>query len=177
MNKKSLTQKAAMVVVACAFAALGAYVSNLHAQKTQAADALFNSSLPLVATTDGTAQSLAKYRDKIIVVNFWATWCAPCVKEMPELSALQTELGQKKVSFIGVGIDTPEALAEFAQKYKITYPLYVAGMSGTQLSTTLGNKVGGLPFTVLINKSGEIVKTYQGKINIAALKSDILAVK
>ncbi|TDK64553.1 TlpA family protein disulfide reductase [Sapientia aquatica] len=165
-------------IVAIIFTGLGVLASNLHAEKAQPSDSLFASSLATVpAQASGATKPLADYRNKVVVVNFWATWCAPCVKEMPALSDLQTELTAKKVSFIGIGIDSPDALGEFAQKYKITYPLFVGGMSGTQLSTDLGNKAGGLPFTVILNKSGEVVKTYRGALDMAQLKKDILAVK
>ncbi len=174
-----MKSRALVMVVAVIFAGLGAYFSNaVSGARPQASDELFASQLPTVpAQPDGAPKSLESYRNKVLVVNFWATWCEPCVKEMPELSALQTELAPQKIGFIGIGIDNPEALAEFAQKYKISYPLYVAGMSGTQLSTQLGNKAGGLPFTVILNKSGEIVKTYRGKLDMVKLKQDILSVK
>jgi len=166
-------------VVAIAFAGMGMFFSSLYAAKApQVSDTLFASKLPTVpAQTDGASKSLETYRNQVLVVNFWATWCAPCVKEMPELSALHTELAAKKISFIGIGIDSPDALGEFAQKYKISYPLFVGGMSGTQLSTDLGNKAGGLPFTVILNKSGEVVKTYRGSLDMVQLRKDILAVK
>jgi len=165
-------------LVALTFAGMGMMFSTLNAAKPQVSDDLFNSKLPTVpAQADGSEKSLGEFRSKVLVVNFWATWCEPCVKEMPELSALQTELAAKKISFIGIGIDSPDALAEFAQKYKITYPLFVAGMTGTQLSTQLGNKAGGLPFTVILNKSGEVVKTYRGRLDMTQLRNDILAVK
>ena len=165
-------------MVALAFAGLGLVFSSLHAARPQISDALYASRLSVVpAQTDGAVKSLEEFRNKVLVVNFWATWCAPCVKEMPDLSALQSELAAKNISFIGIGIDSPDAMTEFAQKYKITYPLFVAGMSGTQLSTDLGNKAGGLPFTVLLNKSGEVVKTYRGRLDMAQLKKDILDVK
>lgn len=171
MNRKTV----ATVVVAVAFAGLGMGFSVLNAAGPQDSDALFASVLaPVPAAADGKQVSLAGYRNQLLVVNFWATWCAPCVKEMPALSALQTELAPKGVRFIGIGIDNPTDLADFAQKYHISYPLFVGGMSGTQLSTQLGNKVGGLPFTVLIDKSGKVVKTYRGQLDMAQLKADIL---
>lgn len=166
-------------LVAILFAGLGVYFSSLHAEKTQISDALYASNLPVVSAlpNENTTKSLAEYRNIVLVVNFWATWCAPCVQEMPELSALQTELLAKKIRFIGIGIDNPENMAEFMQKYKITYPLFVAGMSGTRLSTSLGNHTGGLPFTVILDKSGNVVKTYQGRLDINQLRKDILAIK
>jgi thiol-disulfide isomerase/thioredoxin len=165
-------------LVAILFAATGLYFSSIYAAKPQPSDNLYIAKLPTIpAQADGSAKSLEEFRKSIVVVNFWATWCSPCVKEMPALSAMQTELAAKKIKFIGIGIDTPEAMTEFAQKYKITYPLYVAGMSGTQLSTDLGNAAGGLPFTVILNKSGAVVKTYRGKLDMDQLRKDILAVK
>lgn len=166
-------------VVAMTFAGMGMFFSSIYAAKSpQVSDELFATKLATVpAQANGSVQSLDGFRAKVLVVNFWATWCAPCVKEMPELSAMQTELAAKNISFIGIGIDSPDALAEFAQKYKISYPLFVGGMSGTDLSTHMGNKAGGLPFTVLLNKSGDIVKTYRGKLDMVQLRKDILAVK
>ena len=164
--------------IAVLFTGLGVYFSGLHAEKPQPSDALFAISLPAVSSVNnGSVKPLSVYRNKVVLVNFWATWCAPCVQEMPELSALQTELGDKKVNLIGIGIDSPDSLAEFAQKYKITYPLFVAGMSGTQLSSELGNTSGGLPYTVILNKSGVVMKTYRGRLDIAQVRKDILAIK
>ncbi|MET3106133.1 thiol-disulfide isomerase/thioredoxin [Oxalobacteraceae bacterium GrIS 2.11] len=165
-------------LIAILFAGLGLYFSSIHAAKPQVSDELYASSLPTVpAQADGSGKSLAEFKNTVLVVNFWATWCGPCVKEMPELSALQTELAPKKIRFIGIGIDNPEDMAEFAKKYKITYPLFVAGMAGTKLSDQMGNTQGGLPYTVILNKSGEIVKTYRGKLDMQKLRQDILAVK
>lgn len=168
-------------LIAVAFAGLGLYFSSLYAAKAPApavTDALYASKLASVpAQSDGSLQSLEGMRNQVVVVNFWATWCGPCVQEMPALSALQTEMSAKKISFIGIGIDSPDAMTEFAKKYHITYPLYVGGVSGTQLMTDLGNKAGGLPFTIIVNKAGEVVKTYRGKLDMVQLKKDILAVK
>jgi thiol-disulfide isomerase/thioredoxin len=175
-NMKS--RKLLITFVAIVFAGLGVYFSQLHAEKPQISDALYSSNLDAVPKSpDGKTKSLADYRNNVLIVNFWATWCAPCVQEMPELSAMHAELASKKIQFIGIGIDSQDNMTEFAQKYKISYPLYVGGMSGTQLTTTLGNTKGGLPFTVLLNKSGEIVKTYSGRLDMKQLRQDILAVK
>ena len=107
----------------------------------------------------GAPQRFDQWRGKILVVNFWATWCAPCVKEMPALSALQTELTGKKIQIVGVGIDSAANIQQFLTKYKITYPLMVAGMGGAKTTRAFGNQTGGLPFTVVIGRRGEIHKT------------------
>ena len=92
---------------------------------------------------------------------------------MPELSGLQAELTPKDVQLLGIGIDSPSNIADFAAKYKIAYPLYIAGMSGTELSRQFGNSAGGLPFTVLIGRDGQVRKTYLGRLKLAELRADI----
>lgn len=131
---------------------------------------LFGQTLP---DASGKEQSLAQWRGKILIVNFWATWCGPCVEEMPELTHLQHELPAKNMQIIGVGIDSPANVADFAAKLKISYPLYVAGMRGTELTRLFGNQSGGLPYTVLIAADGHIKKTYLGRLKIEELRQDL----
>jgi len=128
-----------------------------------------------MANAQGQSESLAQWKGKHLVVNFWATWCAPCVQEMPELSALQTEVANKNIQILGIGIDSPANIAEFSSKYKISYPLYSAGMSGTKLTKQFGNQAGGLPFTVLVGSDGQIKKTYLGRLKLEELRKDLLS--
>jgi thiol-disulfide isomerase/thioredoxin len=129
----------------------------------------------------GKPQTLAQWKGKPLLVNFWATWCGPCVQEMPELSALANEEAAngakkgatKRFNVIGLGIDSPSAMSEFAAKHNIKYPLYVGGMDGTELSRAFGNTNGGLPFTVLIGADGQVRKTYLGKLKFDELKADL----
>ena len=123
----------------------------------------------------GAPQALSQWKGKALVVNFWAPWCAPCVQEMPELAQLATESAGKNIHVIGIGIDSPTNIAQFADKFKISYPLYVAGMSGTDLSRQFGNTAGGLPYTVLIGADGQVKKTYLGRLKFAELKADLAA--
>jgi thiol-disulfide isomerase/thioredoxin len=127
----------------------------------------------------GKPQSLSQWKGKPLLVNFWATWCGPCVQEMPELSALANEEAAngatKRFNVIGLGIDSPSAMSEFAAKHNIKYPLYVGGMGGTELSRAFGNTNGGLPFTVLIGADGQVRKTYLGKLKFDELKADLAA--
>jgi thiol-disulfide isomerase/thioredoxin len=120
-------------------------------------------------------QPLSQWQGQTLIVNFWATWCAPCVEEMPELTALQTELAPSNIKIIGIGIDSSDNIREFTAKYKITYPLYIAGGSGIELSRQFGNQTGGLPFTVIIGPKGNIKKTYLGRLKMDQLRADIRA--
>ncbi|MFZ6655321.1 TlpA disulfide reductase family protein [Undibacterium sp. TJN19] len=123
--------------------------------------------------SDGKVQAMSQWQGKLLVVNFWATWCGPCVQEMPELSALQTEFKGKAVQILGMGIDSPGNIADFAKKYQISYPLFVAGMEGSELSRQLGNQQGGLPFTLLISADGKLLKNYLGRLKMEELRADI----
>jgi thiol-disulfide isomerase/thioredoxin len=181
MNKKNL---ASYAIVAIAFAAIGALVGlNKEAagpittayaatdgRPHSAAAHLFAQSFNDAA---GKPQALSQWQGKPLLVNFWAPWCAPCVREMPELDALAKEVKGKQVNVIGIGVDTPSNIAQFQQKLKISYPLYVAGMSGTDLSREFGNEQGGLPYTVLIGADGQVKKTYLGSIKFDQLRADL----
>ena len=183
MNKKTLGLYAA---VALAFGVMGV----LTAVKRQApaplsttiaptggaphtpVSALFAESMNDAA---GKRQALSQWQGKPLVVNFWAPWCGPCVQEMPELDQLAGQLAAKQIHVIGIGIDSPSNIAEFAAKFKISYPLYVAGMSGTEMARGFGNAGGGLPYTVLIGADGQVRKTYLGRIKFEQLKADLAA--
>jgi len=158
------------------FAGIGVYFGvNEYSPKAPADDGgvrLFALSLP---DAKGSSIALGQYRGKPVLVNFWATWCPPCVDEMPELNALQQEFGAQRMQIIGIGIDSATNIADFAVKQKIDYPLLVGGAGGTDLSRQLGNKAGGLPFTVLIDASGKVRKQYLGRVNIEQLRSDLRA--
>jgi len=166
-----------VLILAISFMLGGAYVGYKHysAQQAEAAAAarpadlgLFEQLLP---DTAGVPQPLSQWKGKPLIVNFWATWCAPCVDEMPELSKLQSKL--KDTQIIGIGIDTAENIRNFGSKYQIAYPLYVAGANGVELSRQLGNRNGGLPFTVLFDRNGTPVRTYLGRLHLDQLRDDL----
>ncbi len=167
--RRNLALMATALVFTLAGALFGASQLRSTASITVVA-ALLNSSLP---DAGGKSQALSQWQDKTLVINFWAPWCAPCVQEMPELSALQTEMGAENIQFIGIGIDSPSNITMFLSKYKISYPLYAADMQGVDLTRQFGNQTGGLPFTVLISKNGEIKKRYWGRITTHELRADL----
>ncbi|MGB6055378.1 MAG: TlpA disulfide reductase family protein [Burkholderiaceae bacterium] len=170
--KKS--QLALLVVVGALCAGAGMYFSASRfapvAAQPAAVSSLYGQTLP---DAGGAPQPLSQWRGKNLVVNFWATWCAPCVEEMPELTDLQTELQGKNIQIIGIGIDSATNIAEFSSKLKIGYPVYVAGMGGSDLSRLFGNQAGGLPFTVIVGADGHIRKTYLGRLKIDELRRDL----
>ncbi|SAK87346.1 redoxin domain-containing protein [Caballeronia temeraria] len=118
----------------------------------------------------GTSQPLSAYKGKPVVVNFWASWCGPCVKEMPALSALQRDYAKKGVTFIGLGVDSEKNVNDFLKKVPVAYPVYVTGFGGADLARSFGNNAGGLPFTVVIDAKGQIRSTKLGEVDPAELK-------
>jgi len=126
-----------------------------------------------VTNTDGKPQSLAAYKGHPVVVNFWASWCGPCVAEMPELSALSREYAKKGIQFVGVGVDSAANVKAFLQKVKVQYPVYIAGFGGADLARAFGNNAGGLPFTVVIDAKGTVRATRLGQIKPDELRQTL----
>jgi len=120
----------------------------------------FSASLP---TLDGVEQSMAQWQGKPLVVNFWATWCPPCVKEIPDLNRLAAKHSQ--ATFLGVAVDTADNVREFIKTVPIDYASVIAGHQGIDLVRALGNTAGGLPFTVLFKPGGEIEEVITGMVD------------
>jgi len=127
--------------------------------------ALYAATLPDLA---GQPVALSHLKGRPVVANFWATWCAPCVEEMPHLDTLSKSL--PNIQFVGIGIDTASNISQFVTKIPVSYPLYVAGHSGIALVRELGNAAGGLPFTVLLDAEGRIFDTILGQVSLEDLK-------
>jgi thiol-disulfide isomerase/thioredoxin len=123
-----------------------------------------------VTNADGAPQSLAGFKGHPVVVNFWASWCGPCVEEMPSLSALHKEYAKKGIEFVGVGVDSDKNIKAFLQKVPVNYPIYVAGFGGADLARAFGNNAGGLPYTVVIDAKGVVRSTKLGQIKPDELK-------
>ena len=119
----------------------------------------------IINDPEGKPQSLKQFENKIIVLNFWATWCEPCREEMPELSNFYTENSSKNVVVIGIAIDEAKAVKSYLKKTKVMYPILVDEDKGVILSKNLGNNQGILPYTVIINSNGSIQKTIFGRIH------------
>ena len=132
------------------------------------ATALLGVSLP---DTAGHEQSLDQWRGKVLVVNFWATWCVPCREEMPEFVRAQRELGERGLQFVGIAIDKEDKVVEFAKELGLNYPALIGGYGALELSKTLGNRVGALPFTIIVDRFGRIAHTQLGPIKEASLRS------
>ncbi|WP_370263358.1 TlpA family protein disulfide reductase [Limnobacter sp.] len=125
-------------------------------------------------TPQGASLDLGALQGKTVVINFWATWCPPCVEEMPELDALYPQLQAQQVELIGIAIDSPSNVAQFLEKTPVSYPIVLAGMGGTELGKALGNTQGGLPFTVILDENGNQILKEAGRIHMNTI-TDALA--
>lgn len=117
----------------------------------------------------GEALDLAGWRGKPLLVNFWATWCPPCVEELPMLNAFYRANAARGWQVLGLAVDQPSAVRGFLQKMPLDFPVGMAGLAGTQLSRTLGNPTGGLPYTVVMGASGAVLHRKIGKVSEADL--------
>lgn len=129
-------------------------------------DALFALRLP---DTDGKEQALAQWRGKVVVVNFWATWCPPCRKEIPDFSAASRALAEQPVQFVGLSVDDADKVRAFDQELDIPYPLLIASPQVLSLAAGFGNQAQALPFTVIFDREGKV-----RHVKLGTLKRDDL---
>ncbi len=118
--------------------------------------------------------SMNTHRGKILVLNFWATWCPPCREEMPELSVLHQQYQSKGVEVLGLAIDDVETIRTFQKENPVSYPLFAADMQGMEIAAALGNSKGVLPYSVIIKSDGNVAKTYSGRISKPLLEETLL---
>jgi len=121
--------------------------------------------------TEGNKVHLNKFKGKWLVLNFWATWCEPCREEIPELNQFAKD--NKDITLIGIAIDDMEAIEKFQKDTPIEYLSLVSNMDGVKLSQSLGNIKGVLPFTVIIDSSGNTIKSFYGKVKIPELNQAV----
>ena len=109
--------------------------------------------------------AISDWRGKVLVINFWATWCARCLQEIPEFMKLQAEYQAHGLQFIGIAIDEKQPVQEYLQRIGINYPVMLAGDAGIALSQQLGNIINAVPFTLIVNQAGQIVHRQPGELS------------
>jgi len=119
---------------------------------------------------EGRPRRLLEWRGRALLCNFWATWCAPCREEVPLLVAAKQKWLSPSSEIVGIGIDSAVKIRQFAAMYKINYPLLVADATAVTLLRRLGNKTGGLPYTVALDRSGAVVERRLGALKEPELR-------
>lgn len=112
---------------------------------------------------------MSSLRGKPLLLNFWATWCPPCVEEMPMIDAFFREHAANGWQVVGLAIDQPSSVRKFLQRTPVSYPIGLAGLQGTELVKNLGNTAGGLPFTLVLNGGGVVAARKMGQLATADL--------
>ncbi len=120
-------------------------------------------------TPAGPVLAMQSFRGRPLVLNFWATWCPPCVEELPLLDAFFRQNAAKSWQVLALAIDQPSAVRAFLQRTPVSFPVGLAGLGGTELSKAMGNLSGGLPFTVVIDSSGQVAQRRMGRVTPADL--------
>jgi thiol-disulfide isomerase/thioredoxin len=122
-------------------------------------------------TPEGQILRMADLRGKPIILNFWATWCPPCIEELPLLNSFFQENKVKGWQVLGLAVDQLEPVKRFLAKSPLDFPVGMSGMPGLELSKSLGNLSGGLPFTVVFGPSGQVAHRKIGKITSKDLQA------
>jgi thiol-disulfide isomerase/thioredoxin len=119
---------------------------------TKTRTSLMGSSFP---DLEGKLQTLSQWRGKIMVINFWATWCPPCRDEIPAFIRAQEKYREHGVVFVGIALDSRDKVKAFAQSFGMNYPVLIGGLDAAEAARAAGNRYGGLPFTVILDRSGK----------------------
>ena len=122
------------------------------------------------ADLTGGSPTLEQWRGRVLVVNFWATWCAPCREEIPVFVKLQERYGSRGLQFVGIAFDQSDKVAEFAREFRINYPLFLGGLDTMELMRQAGNRSGVLPYTVVIDRNGNLVSGERGGLKETKLE-------
>jgi len=117
--------------------------------------------------------SVNEWQGKIRIINFWATWCPPCLEEIPGFIELQEQYAEKNIQFIGVAIDNKESVTQYLTSKAINYPVLLAENEGLNLAKELGNTMNVVPYTVIVNQQGYVIKRHQGQISKEKLREII----
>lgn len=126
-----------------------------------AVQALWRLSLP---TPQGLPLALAELRGRPVLLNFWATWCPPCVEEIPLLDAFYRQNSPSACQVLGVAIDQAASVQRFLARSPVSFPIVLGGLEGSELARSFGNETGGLPFSVILGADGGIIDRKMGQL-------------
>lgn len=124
---------------------------------------------------DGNRRHIDEWRDKVIILNFWATWCAPCLEEIPMFIELQQRYRASGVQFIGIALQDAEEVRGYSEAVNIPYPLLFGGDEVIKIGRQYGNEIGAIPYTVMVDREGKIAFQKRGALSKSEAEQSILA--
>jgi len=160
----------AVIAGATGFAIRGWYLG-APSEPTPHAGDKYGLSQVTLKDLSGTPQRLDQWGGKVLVVNFWATWCAPCRTEIPEFIRMQDRYRDQGLQFVGIAIDQPDKVARFADEVRFNYPVLIGEIDAVEFSRKLGNRLGALPFTAIFDRRGNLARTELGGLDETKLAS------
>lgn len=156
---RALFASAAVALIALAAGIAFRWQAPTDRVRAESVAALTRTELPDLS---GQPTSIDRWRGRVLVVNFWASWCAPCRDEIPGLVRMQQKYAANGLQIVGIAVDSAAKSREAAGEMKISYPVLVGGMGTVDLTRELGNRVGGLPYTLILDRQGQLVGTHLG---------------
>lgn len=157
-----------LFVVVTLVAAVGGYlISGPSPPGKIDADRVLGATFPDLS---GEPHTIGSWKGKVLVVNFWATWCPPCLEEIPMFVRLQRKMGQEGLQFVGIAVDQHDKVAQFVAKHGINYPIVIGQLDAIKLAESAGNESGGLPYTLVFDRQGRVVNRLYGGLTEQKLK-------
>ncbi len=172
-------QKKLLIGLPLALAALaaGIWLAQTHyAPESPAAAAVSGLWQLNFPDSQGHEQPLSQWRGQVVVLNFWASWCAPCREEIPDFVALRTQYRSKGVEFVGIAIDNPANVTQFLQRLPVNYPILIGEGAAHTLARQLGNASGALPYTIVFDRDGRVALRHLGRLTRATLEKTLLEI-
>ncbi len=114
----------------------------------------------------GQRRNVSEWKGKVLAINFWATWCPPCLEEIPHFIKLQDKYGHQGLQFLGIALEGVDEVLGFANEHSINYPLLVGEQEVIKLAGKFGNYSGGLPYTVILDRNGHISFIKKGSLSV-----------
>jgi thiol-disulfide isomerase/thioredoxin len=167
----------AIALVSMLVGALSFYLLKNDAPTAKPASAEVQLELQAIPLFDlnGQQTTIGDWKGKILIVNFWAPWCAPCRREVPGLIKTQLEYAQQGVRVLGIAFDSEPQVSRFAADYQINYPLFLTGNRSAMYNAAFGNPSGSLPFTVLLDRNQNILFQHNGELSAEQLLEQLAA--
>ncbi len=138
-----------------------------RAESRESGTSLLQSPRPAFTLEDleGRRRAVQEWDGKVLAINFWATWCPPCRREIPAFNALQQEYGSRGLQFLGVAVDDPDRVRAFLQEVPVHYPVLIGEEEAMEVAVRYGNEAGVLPFTAIVDRQGRIAYLRYGELS------------